>query len=181
LSALHYTCQSAGGSNGKIATEIAKALLHFGANVNAIGSYLEEVRIAPATGGDPRGGNYSSGLVHDLVNITPLHYAIIAHQADLAHLLVLAGADTNITLKKSRLKTQIQETAVVALCGSDRDLLIALAAEFQPLHYNILPEILRQAIKTFLLCNERLNWGLPVELRAMIFTHLIRAHWGNTQ
>jgi len=180
LSALHYACQTA-GNNGKIATEIAKALLQFGANVNAIGSYLEEVRLAQPTGGDPRSGNYSSGLVHDLVNITPIHYAIMANHSDLVHLLVLAGADTNITLKKSGSKSNIKETTVVELCGNKRDLVLALAAEFQPLHYSILPEILRKAIKTFLLCNERLNWGLPVELRSMVFTYLIRAHWSNTQ
>jgi len=152
--------------------ELTRLLLLYGAKVDQLHHYLQEVQVCDARGHDPRSGNYFSGLKHYATAETALHIALRTKDHDLAHLLVIAGADVNIPIRSDRKKKTVE-----ALCKGQPLLTAALSCKFQTTCFKGLPALVQQEIKTFLLCNLRCKWDIPFEIMCEIFTYLIRDYW----
>lgn len=158
----------------KCREKIITYLIDANADVNYYKSFTQQNTIEKSEKAkgitDPREPGYESGLENVKVKATPLHIAIRCERYGVIRQLLSRGARIDIPYVYG--KDIISTMDLVETFPEKRELKKALVGKWSPEVHKYQSVEDQTAIKTFLLCDLRLEWNLPREIIFLIFEKL---------
>ena len=152
-----------------LSVEMVELLLEYGANVNAINQFIDNVHLKDVKSptDEPRDERFISSIQCVPTKQTPLHIAIRANRIDIVLTLLAHGADPNILRTRVLEEEQQEQQSCLDLCESE-EMKSVFTHGWSPKIHKHYPKSKKDIVMQVLLVAKRNSWKLSNDILYII-------------